>query len=83
VRIAASTPYRRLRFQPTVTWRRRSKCCPLPSTLFTQGSMDQKPSDWLVYGGSVSRETVSKITEQVLEEMDRLDELGRWIRGRF
>jgi hypothetical protein len=31
----------------------------------------------------VSRETVSKITEQVLEEMDSLDELGRWIRGRF
>ena len=45
--------------------------------------MDQKPSDWLVYRGSVSRETVSKITEQVLEEMDPLDELGRWIRGRF
>ena len=33
--------------------------------------------------GWVSRETVSKITEQVLEEMDRLDELGRWMRGRL
>ena len=32
--------------------------------------MDQKPSDWLVYGVSGLRETVSKITEQVLEGMD-------------
>ena len=33
--------------------------------------------------GWVSPETVSKLTEQVLEEMDRLDELGRWMRGRL
>ena len=87
MRIGVSIPYRRLRFQPTVMARDLATSVEVLSAAIHgvhTNRLDGSEAERLVgVRGWVSRETVSKITEQVLEEMDRLDELGRWMRGRL
>ncbi len=36
-----------------------------------------------IYGASVSKETISRITDKVIEEMQRLVGAGPWMKGGF